>query len=111
MGEGVSRRWFLTLALMVTAGPALADDDRGDEGDDEDERAALAEAVTAGRVRPLSEIRRLLADKLPGEILSVEVEEDDGVWSYEFKTIAADGLRVDVYVDGTTGAILKTVRR
>lgn len=68
-------------------------------------------AVRNGEMRPLAEIEEAIKGKLPGEVIKVELEREDGDWIYEFKTIDARGRRSDVYVDAKTGQILEIKRK
>ena len=80
---------------------------------DADRTTAYAEALfaVARAEGPLAEIEDAVRGKLPGEVLKVEVEREDGAWIYEFKTIDPRGRRSDVYVDAKTGKILETKRK
>ncbi len=62
-------------------------------------------AVEAGEIRPLVEILNLARGKLPGEIVRVKIEREDGVWVYEFRVVDREGRLFEVYVDGRTGEI------
>lgn len=84
------------LALLLPAAPARAG------GHDQDE---IREAVERGQVRPLTEILNAVHDKLPGEVIGVEVERERGIWYYELRVVGSDGHLFEVHVDGRTGAI------
>ena len=86
------------LWLAPPLSPALA-------GDAEIARKALIE----GRIRPLSEIIKLLEPQLPGiTILEVEIDvEDNGQIIYEFDIIDSSGRLKEVEVDAATGKVLK----
>ena len=90
---------FFTLAAAPVAAPAIADDDL----DHELARQALSE----GRIRPLTEILETLKTEFPGQILGVELESK-GVNSfiYEFKVLTPDGKLKEVKVDAATSKIL-----
>jgi len=62
-------------------------------------------AVERGEMRPLAEILARLRGKLPGDILRVEVEHENGEWKYELRTVDAQGRLFEVLVDGRTGEI------
>jgi uncharacterized membrane protein YkoI len=62
-------------------------------------------AVERGEMRPLAEILAKLRGKLPGDIIRVEVEHENGEWQYELRTVDAQGRLFEVLVDGRTGEI------
>jgi uncharacterized membrane protein YkoI len=82
------------LLLLPAAGPAAPRD-----------HDAVRRAVESGDVRPLAEIMARLRDKLPGEVVGVEVERKDGRWMYELRAVDRQGRLFEVYVDGKSGAI------
>lgn len=89
------------MAAVLLAGHARA---HSDDRDQEIARRALLE----GRIKSLSEITKTVKPKLPGKILSVEIEvEDNGQIIYEFDVIDPAGRLYEVEVDAATGEILK----
>lgn len=100
----LTRLCLLAAAVIGLAGatPIHADDD--DARDQEIARRALLE----GRIRSLSEITEKVKPHLPGNILGVELEvEDGGRIVYEFDVIDPSGRLMEVDVDAATGDILK----
>jgi uncharacterized membrane protein YkoI len=66
---------------------------------------AVRRAAERGAIRPLSEILAAIRDKLPGEVVGVEVEQKNGRWLYEFRVIDRRGRLFEVYVDARTARI------
>lgn len=98
------------VALAGFCAPALSSEAENEGIADHsgaNKQDSLAQAVREGRARPLSELQASLAGQFPGEVVGVEVENDGLAWIYEFKTITPDGMRADVYVDGSSGKILR----
>jgi uncharacterized membrane protein YkoI len=52
------------------------------------------------------ELLERLKTQVPGEVVGVEFEREDGKWVYEFKVIDDRGRLLEVYVDARTGAVL-----
>ena len=64
-------------------------------------------AVERGEIRSLTDILNDIRGKLPGDVVGVEIEEKDGHWVYEFRTIDSKGRLFEVYVDARTSKIEK----
>jgi uncharacterized membrane protein YkoI len=66
---------------------------------------AVRRAAERGAIRPLAEILTAIRDKLPGEVVGVEVEQKNGRWLYEFRVIDPKGRLFEVYVDARTSTV------
>jgi len=86
--------------LMGFAGVAGADD--GAEPLADDVRAAASH----GEVLPLAKILAIAAQRVPGEVLKIELEREHGVLSYELKILARDGRVRELRLDARSGAVL-----
>lgn len=97
------------LALLLAGGGLARAGDGGDhEKDHEKDHEAARRALEQGRALPLAEIRARVARRFPGEMIDVELERSGGRFVYELKVIGADGRLREVYVDATTGEILRS---
>jgi uncharacterized membrane protein YkoI len=94
---------FAALLAVAASSPLLADDD--DKHDHELARQALVE----GRIKSLAEITAMFRQKIPGEIVGVELDRDKktGAFVYEFKILTQGGHLKEADVDAANGAILK----
>jgi uncharacterized membrane protein YkoI len=63
--------------------------------------------LSEGRVRPLAEIVNAVRQKVPGELMEVELEIEDGVYVYDIKLLGPNGRVQEVEADAATGKILK----
>jgi hypothetical protein len=75
-------------------------------GKDDHERARRA--VLAGEVLPLPTVLERLALEQPGQVMAVELEQDDGRWVYEIKLLKAGGQLVKLKLDAQTAAPLRS---
>jgi uncharacterized membrane protein YkoI len=92
----------LSAMLMGLAAPTAAFSD-----DDGRDQALARKALQDGRIKPLAEITEKVKPNLPGNILAVEIEvEDGGRIVYEFDVIDTSGKLMEVDVDAATGEIL-----
>jgi uncharacterized membrane protein YkoI len=89
----------LALAiLMLPAAPQAG----------ERERNAMREAVQRGEIRPLAEILAAIRDKLPGEVVGVEIERKRERWLYELRVVDRQGRLFEVHVDARNAVIERT---
>lgn len=93
---------------MVLSGPALADDDDDDDDDDHDE---AREAVKRGDALPLEKILPVVKEAVPGKVLGLKIEHDDGRLVYEFKVLTPAGAYYEIEVDARTGKVLDIERK
>ena len=92
----------LGLLLAILTGhipPASADDD-------DDDWRRLHEDVEAGRIQPLSQILDNLARDWVGQVIDVDLEDDDGRRLYEIELLGPQGQVVEVEVDAVSGELL-----
>jgi uncharacterized membrane protein YkoI len=75
-------------------------------GKDDHERARRA--VQAGEVLPLPTLLERLALEQPGQVMAVELEQDDGRWIYEIKLLRPGGQLVKLKLDAQTAAVLRS---
>ena len=62
----------------------------------------------AGRIIPLSQAIHAVEARTPGRLLDAGLESgDNGRSVYRVRWAAADGRRLEVFVDAATGAILR----
>lgn len=92
----------LLSALAMFAAAAQADDDHDHDHD------MARQAVERGEIKPLAEVLQAVRDKLPGEVASVKLERKRDRLFYEFRVVGARGRLLEVYVDATTGEIVRT---
>jgi uncharacterized membrane protein YkoI len=99
----MSLRFQAGFAAVVLAAALFAVPAVGPAGARDHDEARRA--VEAGEIRPLAEILNLVRGKLPGEIVRVKIERENGLWAYEFRVVDSKGRLFEVYVDGRTGEI------
>jgi uncharacterized iron-regulated membrane protein len=91
----------LVLAMVLASPPVVADS--------EQDRARAA--VQAGKVLPLKTLLERLEREHPGQVLEVELEQDDGRWIYEIKLLQPGGRLVKLELDAASGALLQRKER
>ena len=91
----------VVLAMALASPLAWADSDQ--------DRARAA--VQAGKVLPLKSVLERLERENPGQVLEVELEQEEGRWVYEIKLLQAGGRLGKLELDATTGAVLRRKER
>jgi uncharacterized membrane protein YkoI len=91
--------------LLLAAGMALATMS-GTRADDDDHDVAKR-ALEQGRVLPLADIIAKIGPQVPGKVIEVELDDDDGMLLYDLKVLSPQGRLQEIEVDAATGKILK----
>lgn len=91
------------LALVMLAG-SLGLQPAWSGSKDDHNRAR--QAVQAGQVLPLRSVLERLEREHPGQVMEVELEQDEGRWVYEVKLLQPAGQLVKLKLDARTGALL-----
>lgn len=103
-GHAALRPLLVALALLGGLGMPCAWPRDGDH-----ERAL--QAVQGGQVLPLRSVLERLEREHPGQVLEVELEDEDGRWVYEIKLLQSGGQRIKLELDAKTGEVLRRKRR
>lgn len=95
----IRRHVLLTTALLLfaTGGTVLGDDIDHEE---------VRRLTQAGVILPLAEIVAAVGRRVPGDVLEVELEREDGAYVYELKILRKNGRVQEVEADAATGKIL-----
>lgn len=102
------RFWLLALlvsAAIVLPPHAASSEDRKSECKRSQDCAL--DAFKSGDIRPLSDVLAVAREKVPGEVVKVELEREDGVWVYEVKILTPTGRRREVEINAHTLAVIK----
>ena len=99
------RALFAASVAVLIAGitPALAD--KGGHGNDDD-RSRVEKAREHAEIMPIEKLLALLGEKIGGEIVEIEIDDEHGRVVYEIYYLDAAGRRHEIKVDAASGAIL-----
>ncbi|MEX8494976.1 PepSY domain-containing protein [Sphaerotilus sp.] len=97
-------QWLGMAAVLmaVWCGPAMS------IARERDDHERARQAVESGQILPLKAILARVEREVPGEVLEVELEQDNGVWLYELKVLQPGGMLTKLKLDARTGAVLKS---
>jgi uncharacterized membrane protein YkoI len=93
--------FLAALVVAALAVPLLAHAD-----DDDDDHDLARTLVERGEIKPLSEVLARAVSLHPGDVVSVDLDEDDGRWIYEIEMVRRDGRKVEIEIDAATLAIV-----
>lgn len=74
---------------------------------DAEDAARIRAAVAAGDILPLPQLLKSAQALVPGEVLEVELEDDDDTLAYELNILTPDGRLVEVTLDARSGTVLE----
>jgi len=102
-------RFVSLIAVIVSSVVALVPSAvlAGDKHDHDRARRA----VERGEVMPLQRILDNVERDHPGQVIEVELEQEDGRWIYEIKVLKAGGALVKLEIDARDGAVLRDRER
>jgi uncharacterized membrane protein YkoI len=101
---------FLAGALCVAVlgvASVVADVDDGDGDGDAREHDAIRGALQRGEVLPLAKILAIAQEKVPGDVIEVELESKRDALVYEIKVLTQSGRVREIKIDARTGTVLK----
>ena len=55
----------------------------------------------------IQEAMNIALGRVPGQVVKVELDQENGMWVYEVDIITPQGVKYEVEVDINTGAIIK----
>jgi uncharacterized membrane protein YkoI len=102
----MNRRLAVLLTASLLVSPQLTGPARADGHREPDQEAAL-QALQHHQVLPLSQVLALAARRVPGDVIKVKLEREDGHIVYEIKVLARTGRIREITFDAGTGAVLK----
>jgi len=91
------------LAGLLAPTPAPAQ-----EEDPEPDQEQAREALRRQEILPLDQVLRVIRDRVPGEIVEIELEREEDRWIYEVEIIDQSGRMRDVLVDAKNAEIIGT---
>jgi uncharacterized membrane protein YkoI len=94
---------FVTGALCATV-LVVASGVAGD--DDAREHDAIRAALQRGEVLPLARILAIAQQKVPGDVIEVELESKRAALIYEIKVLTESGRVREVKIDARKGTVL-----
>ncbi|MFN4226358.1 MAG: PepSY domain-containing protein [Hyphomonas sp.] len=100
---------YLLAAMILLALPGAASADRGGHGRERgrDDQDRAWQARRSGTILPLETILTAVLKAYPGEVLDIELDDDDGELIYEIKVLTRRGIVLEMEVDARTGRILE----
>ena len=92
----------LIATVVLFASPSSADDSEKAR-----EQDAIRAALQRGEALPLARILAIAQQHVPGDVLEVELEREDGVLIYEIKVLTGNGRVRELEIDARSGTVVK----
>jgi uncharacterized membrane protein YkoI len=96
----------LLTGLFAGAVPAAAADRDGYRRGYDDDQEKVWEARKRGTILPLEKILESVLRTYPGEVLKIDLDDDDDYLIYEIEILTRRGIVLELEVDAHTGRIL-----
>lgn len=97
----IHRVSVLLLAAALAVAPACA----ATAG--EHDHVEARELLKRGQIVPLARILEAVRAKVPGDVVEVELEREDGAWQYEVKVLTPAGRVRKLYLDARNASVLR----
>jgi uncharacterized membrane protein YkoI len=94
------------VATLAAAAPALAARDQSRDGG-RNEHDLAREALARGDVLPIARILAIVAQRVPGEVVEVKLDERRERLFYQVKVLTSSGVVREVHLDPKTGVITR----
>lgn len=98
---------FLALMFGNAAILHADDDDQAKTRRFDQTRDILRDRVWKGEIKSLAELRHIVLSKVPGDIVSTSVDQEDGLTVYDFRVLNSVNRLIEVEVDAASGLILE----
>ncbi|WP_024867574.1 PepSY domain-containing protein [Pseudoxanthomonas suwonensis] len=72
-----------------------------------DDHIEARELLQRGEIVPLARILAVVQQRVPGDVIEVELEREDGRWEYKVKVLTPTGQVRKLYLDARNGAVRK----
>ena len=103
------KNWFRPTrsasALALVAGLCIAPAALVTAGKDDHEEARRL--LQRGEIQPIAKILEAVQRRIPGDVIEVELEREDGKWEYQVDVLATNGRLLKVTLNARTAAVLK----
>lgn len=72
-----------------------------------DDHIEARELLRRGEIVPLAQILEVVGKRVPGDVIEVELEREEGLWEYKVKVLTPTGRVRKLYLDARNAAVLK----
>ncbi|HYJ39649.1 MAG TPA: PepSY domain-containing protein [Steroidobacteraceae bacterium] len=96
-----------TCAALFAQGIALSYADDESRTRHAREHEEMRAALQRGEVLPLARILAIAQEKVPGDVIEVELESKNGALVYEIKVLTESGRVREIKIDARKGTVLE----
>ncbi len=98
----LDHRFALLLLAAALAGLPVYPAQAG-----KDDHVEARELLQRGEIVPLARILEVVQQRVPGDVIEVELEREDGLWEYKVKVLTPAGNVRKLYLDARNATVLK----
>ncbi len=98
----LDHRFALLLLAVALAGLPVYSAQAG-----KDDHVEARELLQRGEIVPLARILEIVQQRVPGDVIEVELEREDGLWEYKVKVLTPAGNVRKLYLDARNATVLK----
>jgi uncharacterized membrane protein YkoI len=97
-------RALFALSIAVTSGAAIG----GESGKKADDHDIALGALARQEILPLETVLSRVRKTISGDVVGIELAQNDGVWVYELKVIGPGNNMVEAFIDARTAEVIET---
>lgn len=72
-----------------------------------DDHSEARELLRRGQIVPLARVLEAVQKRVPGDVIEVELDRDDGQWRYKVKVLTPTGQVRKLYLDASNAAVTR----
>ncbi len=107
LDRAMKSRVFVACVLLLGTLPFGLPTSLADKNDKKNEHTLVREALQRGEVLPLVKILAIASQQVPGDVIEVELENEQGTLIYEIKILTGNGRVREVKIDARSGAVVE----
>ncbi len=93
-------------ALLLAAAIAVGVAGSGVRAENDNDHELARQALAEGKIRPLADILAALEKRVPGEVIEVDLDHEQGRFTYEIKVLTPEGKVMEAELDARDARVV-----